>query len=59
MDNRGAEYRVLISEMLDDDKALRAKGIEGLTHRERANLRDMLARIERRWAAQPSHEAVE
>jgi hypothetical protein len=51
MDNRAPEYRVLIDEMLADDKALRAKGIEGLSYSERAELRDMVARIERQLQA--------
>jgi hypothetical protein len=48
MSNRAAEYRVLIEEILADDAALHAQGLPGLDLEEIAEMRDMLARTERK-----------
>jgi hypothetical protein len=51
MSNRAAEYRLMIEEILAEDAALCALGLCGLDEIEIAQMRDMLARAERRMAA--------
>lgn len=51
MSNRAAEYRLMIEEILAEDAALCAQGLCGLDEIEIAEMRDMLARVERSMAA--------
>jgi hypothetical protein len=48
MSTRAAEYRLLIDDILAEDAALRAQGLPGLDLFEIMELRDMVARANRR-----------
>jgi hypothetical protein len=55
--SRALEYRLIIGEILAEDAALRAQGLPGLDTKEIAEIRDMLARTERRMLANVKEES--
>jgi hypothetical protein len=54
--SRAAEYRELIESILADHAALTAQGLPGLDEEEVLEMRDMLARAERRARASEAAE---